>query len=87
MDTAGERAGHFTAERYLALGECGILAPNDRVELLDGLTLAVPPSSPRHDTAVERVQYALLRGLGLDVSTRVQCSFDAGGDSVPQPAT
>lgn len=85
MTGEGERTGHFTAEKYLALGECGILAPVDHVELLDGLIVAMPPPSPRHDTAVERVQYALLRGLGLGVSTRVQCSFDAGGDSVPQP--
>jgi Uma2 family endonuclease len=85
METTGERAGHFTAERYLELGECGILTPDDRVELLDGLLVAMAPPSPRHDTAVERVQYALLRGLGLGVSTRVQCSFAAGGDSVPQP--
>lgn len=85
MNTAGTPAGHFTATRYLELGDCGILSPDDRVELLDGLVVAMPPPSPRHDTAVERVQYALLRGLGLDVSTRVQCSFAAGNDSVPQP--
>jgi len=85
MDTAGIQAGHFTTERYFELAECGILSPDDRVELLEGLIVAMPPPSPRHDTAVERVQYALLRGLGLGVSTRVQCSFAAGGDNVPQP--
>jgi hypothetical protein len=36
MDTAGIQSGHFTTERYFELGDCGILAPDDRVELLDG---------------------------------------------------
>ena len=84
MTGVGERTGHFTAERYLALGECGILAPDDRVELLDGLIVAMPPPSPRHDTAVERVQYALLRGLGLDVSTRAHLIVEVALSSLPQ---
>lgn len=77
--------GHFSAQRYLELGECGILSADDHVELLDGLIVAMAPPSPRHDTSVERVQYALLRKLGLEVSTRVQCSFFAGSECVPQP--
>ena len=77
--------GHFTVERYLALGECGILAPDDRVELLDGLVVAMAPPSDLHDATVQMAQYALLARLGLGVAIRVQSSFLAGGDSVPQP--
>jgi hypothetical protein len=37
----------------------------------------MPPPSPPHDDAVQRVQYALLRKPGLDASIRVQSrTFD-----------
>lgn len=85
MSATGQASGHYSVERYLELGECGVLSPDDRVELLDGLIVAMSPPSPRHDAAVERVQYALLRKLGLDVSIRVRCSFVAGDRSAPQP--
>lgn len=71
--------------RYLEMWECGIISPGDRVELLDGLIVAMAPPSPPHDSTVSRVQYALLRKLGLGVVTRVQSSFLAGDGSVPQP--
>ncbi len=75
----------ISVERYFEMQECGIISPDDRVELLDGLIVAMPPSTPPHDSSVSRVQYALLRKLGLGVVTRVQSSFLAGETSVPQP--
>jgi Uma2 family endonuclease len=67
------------------MSECGIIPEDERVELLDGLIVAMPPPSPPHDSAVQRVMYVLLRKLGLGVSLRVQSSFVAGDASVPQP--
>ena len=77
--------GHYTVDRYFALAECGILAPDDRVELLDGLIVAMPPPTPSHDNSAHRVLYALLRKLGLEVVVRVQTTFVVGADSAPQP--
>lgn len=77
--------GHFSARQYLEMSECGIIPEDERVELLDGLIVAMAPPSPPHDAAVHRVMYALLRKLGLDVTLRVQASFVAGSTSVPQP--
>lgn len=85
MSGSSPDLGHYTAERYLSMGECGILSPDDRVELLDGLIVAMAPASPGHEEAVLRVQYALLRRLGLEVLVRVQSSFLVGSDSVLQP--
>jgi Uma2 family endonuclease len=75
----------ISVERYFEMQECGLISPDDRVELLDGLIVAMSPSTPSHDAVVSIVQYALLRKLGLDVATRVQSSFLAGEKSVPQP--
>jgi Uma2 family endonuclease len=42
------RDPRFTVERYLALFEDGALDPHDRVELLEGVVVAMPPSNPPH---------------------------------------
>lgn len=85
MGTVDIRVGHFTTERYLELGECGILSPDDRVELLDGLIVAMPPPTPLHDSGVQRGFYTLLRGLGFDVTIRGQSAFLVGSDSALLP--
>lgn len=85
MSGAGTSLGHYTVERYYALADCGILTPDDRVELLDGLIVAMAPRSDGHDDTIHVVLYALLEKLGLGVAIRVQSSFMAGGASVPQP--
>jgi Uma2 family endonuclease len=85
MHDAAPSLGHYSVERYLELGECGILAPDDRVELLDGLIVAMPPTAPSHDNAVRRILRLLSRKLGEEVVVRGQSSFVVGADSVPQP--
>ncbi|MFN2425937.1 MAG: Uma2 family endonuclease, partial [Candidatus Binatia bacterium] len=85
MNDTAASLGHYTVDRYFALAECGILAPDDCVELLDGLVVAMPPPTPSHENAVQRITYLLLRRLGFEVIVRTQASFVVGGDSVPQP--
>jgi Uma2 family endonuclease len=77
--------GQYSAERYFELAECGIIAPDDHVELLEGLIVAMAPQSPPHCATITRVQQALQGKLGLDVVVRVQMSFLAGPRSVPEP--
>jgi len=77
--------GHYTADQYFALAECGILSPDDRTELLDGLIVAMAPPTPLHCSVVNRVQVALQRKFGLDVNVRVQSTFVAGSASAPEP--
>jgi Uma2 family endonuclease len=74
-----------TSARYLEMAECGLISPDDRVELLDGLIVSMSPPSPPHDSLVQWVQYTLLRRLGLDVIVRVQAALELGASSVPQP--
>jgi Uma2 family endonuclease len=85
MDGSTTESLPISADRYFEMMECGIISPDDRVELLDGLLVAIAPSTPPHDSTIHRVQYALLRKLGLDVLVRVQSSWIAGTASVPQP--
>jgi len=75
----------YGANQYFALADCGLIAPDDRTELLDGIIVAMSPPSPAHDAAVELVHHVLLKKLGIDAIIRVQMTFAAGTLSVPEP--
>jgi len=70
---------------YFALVECGILAPDDKVELLEGQIVSMAPPSPMHNAVVYHVEHLLIRKLGPDALVRTQMTFLAGPKSVPEP--
>ena len=43
----------FTVKEYHKLGEAGILNPNDRVELIEGLLVQMAPIGPEHQFILE----------------------------------
>ena len=75
----------MSVERYLGLAEAGVLAHDDRVELLEGVVVAMTPSSPLHDSCVTRATLALVRAVSERAVVRTQCSLVAGRHSVPEP--
>lgn len=75
----------YDASGYFALAECGILSPDDRVELLEGLIVAMPPPSPLHNAVVYHVQRVLEAKLPAGTLVRAQMTFLAGPKSVPEP--
>lgn len=75
----------LTAERYLALAGQGALGPDDRVELLEGVIVAMPPHETRHSAGVRRAQQALTRAVGERAVIQVQLTLEAGATSVPEP--
>ena len=52
----------YTAEEYQEMGKAGILTLDDRVELIDGEIVLMPPMLSRHAAAVLRNDY-LFKGL------------------------
>lgn len=85
MSQAETESGRYNVGQYLALAECGLLTPDDHVELLDGLIVAMTPSSPFHSATLNIVQNLLQRRLGPAVNLRVQMCFVAGDGYVPEP--
>lgn len=75
----------YTRERYLALFDEGLLDPEDRVELLEGVIVAMAPPNPPHDTSVSMVARALWESVGHRAAIRPQCSLVVGTRSLPQP--
>jgi Uma2 family endonuclease len=75
----------ISAAQYAALFECGVLREDERVELLGGVIVAMPPPNPPHDSGTTRLNRALMRAVGERAVVRPQCSLLVGHWSVPQP--
>jgi len=80
----GEPA-RMTVDRYLGLVEAGVLSEDDRVELLEGVVVAMTPSNPPHAAVVTMATRALLRAVGERASVRTQCTLVLGRFSAPEP--
>jgi Uma2 family endonuclease len=77
----------WSTEQYLALVDEGVLGPADRVELLEGVIVSMPPQNVPHAAGVFRMHQALQRALGERALVRVQLPLLLGKRSVPEPDT
>ncbi|MGH3931807.1 MAG: Uma2 family endonuclease [Pseudonocardiaceae bacterium] len=75
----------FTVEEYERMGEVGILAPDDRTELLDGEIVTISPIGPRHASVVDVITEYLYTLLLGQVAVRVQNPIRLLPRSEPQP--
>jgi Uma2 family endonuclease len=75
----------FTVEQYFALVDRGVLGEDDRVELLEGVVVAMPPSGPEHATAVNLVDEVLRKAIGDRAAVRCQTTFIGGRYSASEP--
>src|SRR5438132_713585 len=60
----------WTTEQYLHLVDEGVLGPDDKVELLEGVIVAMAPSNAPHAAGVARATRALVRAVGDRASGR-----------------
>lgn len=78
----------FTVDEYHAMGEAGLFTEDDRVELLDGIIIAMSPIGAPHAYVVNRLTELLLAAklrAGLDVTVSVQNPLRLGPMQEPQP--
>ncbi|WP_058555692.1 Uma2 family endonuclease [Thiohalocapsa sp. ML1] len=75
----------FSVDEYLRMGETDILTEDDRVELIDGEIIDMPPIGLPHSGAVNRVANLFVRRLGERVVLSVQNPIRIGDFSLPQP--
>jgi Uma2 family endonuclease len=74
-----------TAGEYFAMLETGLLSPDDRVELLDGIIVSMSPQQPRHAATVWRIHGRLASILGDRAIVRSQMPLVLASRSVPEP--
>lgn len=75
----------FTVAEYARMRETGILAEDDRVELLDGEVRLMSPIGPLHAAIVKRLNTLLTRVLPDTVILSVQDPIQLNDYSEPQP--
>jgi Uma2 family endonuclease len=75
----------FNVDEYYAMGEAGVFAPGERVELLDGEILSMPPIGPRQTGGVNRLNAFLAQQFGRRAIVQVQNPVRLSNDSEPEP--
>jgi Uma2 family endonuclease len=67
------------------MGEAGVLAPEERTELIEGVIIDMTPIGSQHAAAVSRINAALTRSLAGRGVVWVQSPVILGELSEPQP--
>lgn len=75
----------FTADEVERMVEAGILAGDERVELLEGELVLVSPQGTRHAALVSELDRLLAGVYEGSAHVRVQVPIDAGPRSRPEP--
>jgi Uma2 family endonuclease len=75
----------FTVDDYYAMAAAGILREDDRVELIDGEIIEMPPIGPGHANVVDRITLLLVRRLGDRAQIRSQNPIRLDQLNEPQP--
>lgn len=70
---------------YYRMAEAGVLAPDARVELIDGEIIDMAPIGTRHGSAVKRLLALLTSALGSRVIVAVQDPLRLSDLSEPEP--
>jgi Uma2 family endonuclease len=82
---AEPRRHRLTVADYYRMGEVGILAPDARVELIDGEIIDMAPIGSLHVSAVLRLDHLLKEALTGKAFVLVQSPIALGEHSAPQP--
>lgn len=85
MLLATETPYRFTVEDYNKLGAAGIFDEDDRVELLDGEVIIMPPIGIRHVKAVRKLLNRLMQSYGDRCIVDCQNPFILDAISEPEP--
>ena len=79
------RRHRITVHEYHRMAEVGLLAPDARVELIEGEIIDMAPIGKDHTSVVDQLTRLLVRAVGDDAIVRVQGSFRLSQMSEPQP--
>ena len=75
----------LTVAEYYAMAESGIIHPDARVELLDGVIIEMSPIGSRHAATVNKFTRALVPGVGHRAIVQIQGPLRVNDNSVLEP--
>ena len=75
----------FTVDEYFRMVEAGVLKPKERVELIEGEILVMPPIGPRHNGGVNRYVRVLAPLADARYTLQIQGPVRLNERSAPEP--
>ena len=75
----------ITADEYHRMAEVGLLAPDARVELIEGEIIDMAPIGKDHMSVVDQLTRLFIRAVGDDAIVRIQGSVRLSQMSEPEP--
>lgn len=85
LDVVHDALRPLDVGEYHRMLEAGILSADERIELLEGRIVAMPPCAPPHAHAIQVLTARLVRAAGDDLVVRVQLPLTLGSRSEPEP--
>jgi len=82
---ATKQRRRFTVDDYYRMAETGILLPDERVELIEGQVVVVPPIGSPHAWSVDSLTRVLVPAVGDRAIVRVQGPVRIDEYSEPEP--
>jgi len=79
------RRHRITVEHFYRMADAGLFEADERVELINGEIIDMPPMGSRHASALEQLTTALVIAAGARAIVRAQLPLRLGDDSEPQP--
>ena len=79
------RRHRITVDEYYRMGELGLIAPDARVELIDGEIIDMAPIGNPHMATVDRINKLLIHAVGDRAIVRCQGAVQLGDYSAPEP--
>jgi Uma2 family endonuclease len=80
-----ERLRRISVDEYHRMIETGILGEDEKVQLIDGMLVAMTPQGRPHAFVIQELNRLLVRALGDDFKVLTQLPLTLGGDSEPEP--
>jgi Uma2 family endonuclease len=85
MSAPAIQTKRWTRQEYDRLAETGILAPDERVELLEGEIVTMTPQHSPHSASIGLAEAALRKAFGPAHWIRIQLPLIVDPDSEPEP--
>ncbi len=75
----------FTVDEYERMSELGIIGPDEKVELIDGTIVTVPPSGDAHSGGITRLIHLLVVRFSGRAIVQPQLPVRVSDYSLPEP--
>src|SRR3954454_23089637 len=81
----GPRTHRITVDELIRMAEVGLLAPDARVELIEGVIVDMAPVGTVHATDVDLIAERFILAVHGKAIVRVQNPVQLSDDTLPQP--